>query len=201
MLAGLTEQDLSLTSPAQDKMGELFAQVDDAIQGVRVFATPGGCSGISFGMTFTDSVNDNDGVLDVGGFKVIVDDGTLQHLRGVEIDSLELGPDLRQLGEELRPLHAGLELVGVPRQVFPSLFDGILVLTQRGVELGQHPPSFQQPCIELHGTRQLGSSVGVVAPDHQGGAQNEVGLSPVRSCVDGASQRQDRIYLRGASRR
>ena len=91
MLAALTNQDLSLTSPARDKMGELFAQVDDAIEGVRVFATPGGCSGISFGMTFTDSVNANDGVLDIGSFKVIVDDGTLQYLRGVEIDFVDRG--------------------------------------------------------------------------------------------------------------
>jgi len=53
MLAALTEQDLSLTMPAQDKIGELFSQVDDDIQGVRVFANSGGCSGISFGMTFT----------------------------------------------------------------------------------------------------------------------------------------------------
>jgi len=45
----------------------------------------------SFGMTFTDSVNDNDGVLAVGGFKVIVDEGTLQYLRGVEIDFVDRG--------------------------------------------------------------------------------------------------------------
>jgi iron-sulfur cluster insertion protein len=91
MLAALTEQDLSLTTPAQDKMGELFSQVADDIQGVRVFATPGGCSGISFGMTFADSVNDDDGVLDVGAFKVIVDGSTLQYLRGVEIDFIDRG--------------------------------------------------------------------------------------------------------------
>jgi len=91
MLAPLTELDLSLTSPAQAKMGELFAQVDDAIRGVRVFATPGGCSGISFGMTFTDTINANDGVLECGNFKVVVDDGTLPYLRGVEIDFLDRG--------------------------------------------------------------------------------------------------------------
>ena len=91
MLASLSEKDLSLTSPAQDKMGELFSQVNGNIQGVRVFATPGGCSRINFGMTFTDSVNDNDGVLEVGGFKVIVDDGTLPYLRGVEIDFVDRG--------------------------------------------------------------------------------------------------------------
>jgi len=91
MLAALTESDLSLTTPAQTKMGELFAQVDDNIQGVRVFATPGGCSGISFGMTFTDTIDGGDGVLDCDGFKVVVDDGTLEHLRGVEIDFVDRG--------------------------------------------------------------------------------------------------------------
>jgi iron-sulfur cluster insertion protein len=91
MLASLTEQDLSLTTPAQDKMGELFSQVDENIEGVRVFATPGGCSGISFGMTFTDSVNDDDGVLNIDGFKVVVDGGTLQYIRGVEIDFVDRG--------------------------------------------------------------------------------------------------------------
>lgn len=89
MAAVLTEQDLSLTMPAQDKIGELFSQIDDDIQGVRVFANPGGCSGISFGMTFSDSVNDNDGILDTGGFKVIVDESTLPYLRGVEIDFVD----------------------------------------------------------------------------------------------------------------
>ncbi|MGA7983390.1 MAG: iron-sulfur cluster assembly accessory protein [Chromatiaceae bacterium] len=91
MLATLSEQDLSLTVPAQSKMGELLTQVEDSIQGVRVFATPGGCSGVSFGMTFTDSINADDGVLDCDGFKVIVDDGTLPFLRGVEIDFIDRG--------------------------------------------------------------------------------------------------------------
>ena len=87
----LTETDLTLTDLAQTKMSELFQQVDETIEGVRVFATPGGCSGISFGMTFSDAINDNDGVLECGGFKVIVDDGTLEYLRGVEIDFVDRG--------------------------------------------------------------------------------------------------------------
>jgi len=91
MSAALTEQDFSLTVPAQGKLAELFSQVDNDIQGVRVFASPGGCGGISFGMTFTDSVNDNDGILAVGGFKIIVDEGTLQYLWGVEIDFVDRG--------------------------------------------------------------------------------------------------------------
>jgi len=91
MWAALTEHDLSLTPPAQSKMDELFTQVDESVQGVRVFASPGGCSGISFGMTFAENINENDGVLECGGFKVIVDVGTLEYLRGVEIDFVEQG--------------------------------------------------------------------------------------------------------------
>ena len=91
MSEALTQAELTLTSPAQTKMNELFRQVDDTIQGVRVFATPGCCSGISFGMTFTDAINDDDGVLAYDGFKVVVDDGTLPYLRGVEIDFVDQG--------------------------------------------------------------------------------------------------------------
>ena len=91
MPAVLNETDLTLTAPAQTKMRDLFDQVDDNIQGVRVFSTPGGCSGISFGMTFTDAIEDDDGVLAFEGFKVVIDDGTLDHLRGVEIDFVDRG--------------------------------------------------------------------------------------------------------------
>lgn len=89
MSAVLNEIVLTLTSPAQAKMSELFREVDDRVQGVRVFATAGGCSGIGFGMTFTDVINDDDGVLSFDGFKVIVDDATLEYLRGVEIDFVD----------------------------------------------------------------------------------------------------------------
>lgn len=89
MSAVINEMELTLTQPAQTKMSDLFRQVDDNVQGVRVFATAGGCSGISFGMTFTDVINDDDGVLAFDGFKVIVDDGTLEYLRGVEIDFVD----------------------------------------------------------------------------------------------------------------
>lgn len=87
----LMESDLTLTVPAQAKMAELMTQVEEEIQGVRVFATPGGCSGVSFGMTFTDQLNANDSVRAFDTFKVIVDDGTMQYLKGVEIDFVDRG--------------------------------------------------------------------------------------------------------------
>ena len=89
--AALNESDLTLTSPAQGKMAELMGQVEENIQGVRVFATPGGCSGVSFGMTFTDQLNDDDKVREYEGVRVIVDSGTLEYIRGVEIDFVDGG--------------------------------------------------------------------------------------------------------------
>jgi iron-sulfur cluster insertion protein len=109
----LSESDLTLTSLAQSKMNELFQQVDDTIEGVRVFATPGGCSGISFGMTFSDAINDNDGVLQCDGFKVIVDDGTLQYLRGVEIDFIDRGDgNASFVFNNLQPVGGGCSTCG-----------------------------------------------------------------------------------------
>lgn len=91
MFNRIPQTDLSLTHPAQTKMAELIGEVEDHIEGVRVFASPGGCSGISFGMTFTDQLNDDDGVLEYTNFKVIVDGGTMEYLRGVEIDFVDRG--------------------------------------------------------------------------------------------------------------
>lgn len=87
----LTATDLTVTNPAQSKLAELIGQVEEQIEGVRVYAAPGGCSGVSFGMTFTDQITDNDGVLECEGVKVIVDHGTMQYLRGVEIDFVDRG--------------------------------------------------------------------------------------------------------------
>ena len=104
----LSEQDLTLTGPALEKMTELMAQVEEAIEGVRVFATPGGCSGVSFGMTFTDQLNADDCVREYQGFRVIVDDGTLQYIRGVEIDFVDGGNgDARFVFNNLQPVGGG----------------------------------------------------------------------------------------------
>jgi iron-sulfur cluster insertion protein len=112
-LNALTNSDLTLTGIAQTKMSELFLQVDENIQGVRVFATPGGCSGISFGMTFSEEINENDGVLDCGGFKIIVDDGTLQYLRGVEIDFVDQGDgNASFVFNNLQPIGGGCSSCG-----------------------------------------------------------------------------------------
>jgi iron-sulfur cluster insertion protein len=87
----LLQKDLAVSATAVEKLSELLGSVEDEIAGIRVYATAGGCSGISFGMTFADSINDNDMVGEHGSVKVIVDADTIGHLRGAEIDFIDRG--------------------------------------------------------------------------------------------------------------
>lgn len=87
----LLQEDLAVSAMAIEKLSELLGSVEEEIKGVRVYATPGGCSGISFGMTFADSINENDMVGERGSIKVIVDSDTIDHLRGAEIDFVDRG--------------------------------------------------------------------------------------------------------------
>tara|TARA_B100000674_G_C37095814_1_gene582309 strand:- start:21 stop:383 length:363 start_codon:yes stop_codon:yes gene_type:complete len=103
----LSDTDLTLTSPAQGKMSELLGQVEDNIEGIRVFASPGGCSGMSFGMTFTDQLNAEDSIKEYNGLKVIIDPATLDHIRGVEIDFVGEGSDARFVFNNLAPQGGG----------------------------------------------------------------------------------------------
>lgn len=87
----LNETDLQLSESAHGKMSELLGQIEENVEGIRVYSQAGGCSGMSFGMTFTDSIENNDLYREVNGVKVIVADDTIEHLRGAEIDFVDDG--------------------------------------------------------------------------------------------------------------
>ena len=85
----LTDAEVALTPSAQEKMAELFADTDDDIEAIRVYVSGGGCSGMTYGMTFTDAMTDFDAIRDFGSFKIYVDSVALGYLKGVEIDYVE----------------------------------------------------------------------------------------------------------------
>jgi iron-sulfur cluster insertion protein len=86
----LSENDLRLTPAAREKMAELFSQAeDDELQAIRVFISGGGCGGMGYGMTFTDTRSEYDCVRNEEGFDIYVDAVALNFLRGVEIDYVE----------------------------------------------------------------------------------------------------------------
>lgn len=85
----LGDTDVRLTESATAKLAELFKETDDDIEAIRVYVSGGGCGGMSYGMTFSDTRTDYDHVLEADGFKVYVDSVALNFLRGVEIDYVE----------------------------------------------------------------------------------------------------------------
>jgi len=86
----LKGSDLNLTAAARGKMAELFTQVeDDDLKAIRVFVSGGGCGGMGYGMTFTDTKSEYDCARKEDGFDIYVDVVALNFLRGVEIDYVE----------------------------------------------------------------------------------------------------------------
>ena len=80
-------KEVAITNAARQQLKTLFSQVDDDdVEAVRIFVSGGGCSGMTYGMTFTDRCSELDRVLTDDGFIVYVDIVAMQYLKGVEID-------------------------------------------------------------------------------------------------------------------
>jgi len=80
---------ISLTSRASDKLKEIIAGQQQRDLALRVYVTPGGCSGFSYGMTFAESVEEGDSVVDHEGVRVVVDPMSAMYLKGAEIDFVD----------------------------------------------------------------------------------------------------------------
>ncbi|MFZ0254771.1 MAG: iron-sulfur cluster assembly accessory protein [Gammaproteobacteria bacterium] len=83
----LTEDELRITPEAQTQLAKLFEQVDDDdIDAIRIYVSGGGCSGMTYGMTFTDQQTPYDRVMEYADFRLFIDAVALNYLHGVEID-------------------------------------------------------------------------------------------------------------------
>ena len=84
-----TSSDLgiSVTASAKAKIAELLSNADESHSAVRVFVSGGGCGGMSYGMTFAESVSDKDRFLnDETGIALTLDPVAFSYLQGAEID-------------------------------------------------------------------------------------------------------------------
>ena len=87
---GIGSDDIAITSAASTQLAKLFSEVDDDdIEAIRVYIAGGGCSGMTYGMTYTDNRSGFDNVLEGDGYHLYVDAVALTFLRGVEIDFVE----------------------------------------------------------------------------------------------------------------
>ena len=85
----LTQSDLEVTQPAQDKLFEIVSQTDEDVSAIRIYISGGGCGGLSYGMTFTEDKSDFDTILQFDGFKILVDVVALNYLKGAQIDYIQ----------------------------------------------------------------------------------------------------------------
>jgi iron-sulfur cluster insertion protein len=80
---------LSVTDSAVKRIGELLSEPQHAGMTLRLAVVGGGCSGFAYGFSFDDEVRADDVVVEKNGIKVLVDEVSLDYLRGAEIDFLD----------------------------------------------------------------------------------------------------------------
>ncbi len=74
---------LTLTDTAKDQVRGLINE--ETGNRLRVFVKGGGCSGFQYGLAF-DEAKEDDAVVDMDGFEVVVDPASQPHLNGVTVD-------------------------------------------------------------------------------------------------------------------
>ena len=88
----IDDQHLKVTKAARAKITELIRNAEAEINSVRVFVSGGGCNGMNYGMTFADSSEPRDSILEGGeDFRMIIDPLALAYMQGAEIDYSEDG--------------------------------------------------------------------------------------------------------------
>ena len=80
---------VSMTELATTKLKEIIEKQGRADLALRVYVTPGGCSGFSYGMTFAEGAEEGDVVAEQNGVRVVVDPMSAMYLKGAEIDFVD----------------------------------------------------------------------------------------------------------------
>lgn len=80
---------ITLSDTATDKIRDLIAEENNPDLKLRIFVQGGGCSGMSYGFTFDEIVNEDDFDLDINGVHLLVDSMSSQYLQGANINYKE----------------------------------------------------------------------------------------------------------------
>lgn len=80
---------ITLTQSATSMLSKVMTEKGLQGHALRVFVSGGGCSGLSYGMTFAEGPELGDQIFDSAGVQVVVDPGSLPYLDGAEIDYID----------------------------------------------------------------------------------------------------------------
>ena len=77
---------LTLSTAASDAVKHILTERKLDGYALRVYVAGGGCCGVNFGMALDNNFRDVDTTFDVNGVKVVVDEVSIDYLRGANID-------------------------------------------------------------------------------------------------------------------
>ena len=78
---------LALTDLAAERFRKVMEQEKlGAVYGVRIAVLSGGCSGMSYSMSFENQAREDDTIVEQGGLKLFVDAESAPYLEGVTVD-------------------------------------------------------------------------------------------------------------------
>ncbi len=80
---------ITLTDPAVTAVRDLLEKRNLQGYALRVYISGGGCSGYQYGMGLESNIRDEDCVFEQGGVKVVVDEISINYLRGATIDYID----------------------------------------------------------------------------------------------------------------
>ena len=80
---------LTLTDEAVNRLRGVLDAQQVPEGALRVFVSPGGCSGFSYGMSLEAEAAEDDEIVEQSGVKVVVDPFSLQYLSGAQIDFID----------------------------------------------------------------------------------------------------------------
>lgn len=76
----------SLSSAAADAVKSILAERNLEGYALRVYVAGGGCCSVNFGMALDNNIRDVDTSFEAHGVKVVVDEVSIDYLRGASID-------------------------------------------------------------------------------------------------------------------
>ena len=80
------DQTLTLSVAASDAVKNILEERKLEGYALRVYVAGGGCCGVNFGMALDNNFRDVDTTYDLNGVKVVVDEVSIDYLRGASID-------------------------------------------------------------------------------------------------------------------
>jgi iron-sulfur cluster insertion protein len=87
----IAENEIKISPTAAEQLKNLLASIEEDIEGIRIFVSGGGCGGMTYGMTYAESIAPSDKILEGDGFKIMVDPVALGYLQGSDIDFVDNG--------------------------------------------------------------------------------------------------------------